>query len=303
MSDMVAARPRLMRLGNQITGIDLSPSGNRVVAEARGELFSIPVKNGETRNLTESTSSRERLPAWSPDGKSIAYFSDAGGENQLYVMPQMGGPAEKLTSAPSLNPVGLSWSPDGKMLSFATRDFCLYVVDVASKKLTKVATNRYAGMIGYDWSPDSKWIAYIDTAINENSRAMLYEVASGKSTPVTDGYYTDTGVAFDTSGKYLYLTSNRTFAPSFGLYEFSLKVTDSERIYAILLSKEMSNPLMPPPDEEPAAPPAPWRTLARPSRLPAAIRTGFARSPRLAAPNRWSANICTAAVGRCRRSP
>jgi tricorn protease len=256
-SDMVAARPQLRKLGNEISAIDLSPSASRVVAEARGEIFSIPVKAGETRNLTQSPGSRERLPAWSPDGQTIAFFSDESGDNQIYTVPQMGGKPTKITDGKALNPLSLTWSNDGKMLAFTTRDFSLYLVDVAAKKLTRVVENRYSGIVQYDFSPDSKWLAYVDAATNMNAKIMLYEIASGKAHQVTDGYYFDSGVAFDTTGKYLFFTSNRTFTPSFGLYEFSLKVEDATRIYVLPLDKELTNPLIPPADEEPEPKPNP----------------------------------------------
>lgn len=255
-SDMVAARPQLRRLGSEISGVEISPSGNRVVVEARGEVFSVPVKNGETRNLTQSADSRERLPAWSPDGKSIAYFGDASGESQLYVIAQMGGKAEQITSVPSLMPVSIQWSPDSKFIVFSTRDYSLYLADLSTKKLTKVVQNQFGGFINYDISPDSKWLAYVDASTNQNARIVMYDIAAAKATPITDGYYFDNGVAFDQSGKYLYFTSNRTFSPSFGLYEFSLKVTDSQRIYVIPLSADAQNPLLAPADEEPESKPA-----------------------------------------------
>lgn len=168
----------------------------------------------------------------------------------------MGGDAVALTSVPSLSPLGLAWAPDSKKIAFLTRDFKLYMVDVESKKLTKVAENRFGGMIPFDWSSDSGWIAFVDSAANENGRVQIYEVATGKTTPVTDGYYLDTGVAFDQSGKYLYVTSNRTFNPTFGLYEFSLKVEEAERVYVLPLTKDLTNPLIPDSDEEPEAKPA-----------------------------------------------
>lgn len=252
-TDHVAARPQLRRLGNQIGALDIAPSGNRVVVEARGEIFSVPAKNGETRNLSRTSGTRERLPSWSPNGETIAYFSDATGENQLYVQPQMGGEATQITNVPSLMPVATAWSPDSKMVAIMTRDFALYIANVEAKTLTLVVRNRFGGFVPFDWSPDSKWIAYTAAGDNQNPRLFLYEVGANKSTPITDGFYFDGGVAFDTTGKYLFFTSNRTFSPTFGLYEFSLKVEDATRIYAIPLSKETTNPLIPPSDEEPPA--------------------------------------------------
>jgi tricorn protease len=247
--DFVARRAQFRKLGGQISSLGLSPSGVRVAVEARGELFSVPAKNGETRNLTSTSKARERFPAWSPDGKSIAYVSDASGETEVYIKPQMGGDAEKLTEAKKAI-VSLTWSPDSKSLLLTTNDVELWILDVSTKKLTKVVKGTL-GLGGGEWSPDSKWIVYTS---NDDERGFgainLYEVATGKATKVSSGQYADGAASFDLNGKYLYFTSERTFAPSFGIYEFSLKVEDASRIYAIPLTKDLTNPLIAAGDEE-----------------------------------------------------
>jgi tricorn protease len=254
-SDFVTARPYLRRLGTEISSISLSPSGNRVAVEARGELFSLPAKAGDTRNFTGTQAARERFPSWSPDGKTIAYVSDASGAYEVYTQPQMGGTPTKLTDA-KLAPSALDWTPDSKLIAISTETNDLYLLDVTTKKLTQVYKSRYGSGANYDVSSDSKWIAYIDQAKNGFGQINLYEIATGKSTQVTDGYYDDTSVSFDTNGKYLYFVSRRTFNPSFGDYEFSLKVEKSQRIYAIPLTKDLANPYITKSDEEPAGQPA-----------------------------------------------
>ncbi len=252
--DFVTRRAALRNLGQSISGASLSPTGARLAVEARGEIFSVPAKNGETRNLTNSTTSRERLPSWSPDGKSIAYISDATGEYEVYLVPQMGGTAEKLTSAKQ--PIdSITWSPDGKKILVETTFQEGWVLDVATKQLTK-AFKAGGGIRNTEWSPDSKWISWVDAGDgNDLSKVELYDVANNKNTPISDGRYGDTSATFDQTGKYLYLVSDRTFTPSFGLFEFSLKVQNAARIYAIPLTKEMASPLVQPSDEEPAEPP------------------------------------------------
>ena len=257
-SDFVTARPYFKRLGTEISSITLSPSGNRIAVEARGELFSVPAKSGETRNFSNTPASRERFPIWSPDGKTIAYASDATGAFEVYSQPQMGGPATKLTDA-KISISGLEWSPDGKLIAISTDVDEMYVLDVATKKVSQVFKSRYGGGVSFDISPDSKWITYIDQAPNGFGQVFLYEVATGKATAITDGRYDDSGPVFDTNGKYIYFVSRRTFNPSFGDYEFSLKVQDSQRIYALPLTKDLVNPYIAKGDEEPAgqAPTAP----------------------------------------------
>lgn len=253
-SDFVTARPYFRRLANEISNITLSPSGNRIAVEARGELFSVPAKSGETRNFTGTQGSRERFPAWSPDGKNIAYVSDATGGYEVYTQPQMGGESTKLTDA-KMAPSGLDWTPDSKLIVITTESNELYLLDVTTKKLTQVFKSKYGGGTPYDVSSDSKWIVYIDQADNSFGQLNLYEIATGKSTKVTDGYYDDSAPTFDLNGKWLYFVSRRTFNPGFGDYEFSLKVQNSQRLYAIPLTKDLTNPYMAKGDEEPAGQP------------------------------------------------
>ncbi len=253
-SDFVASRPYFKRLSPEISSITLSPSGNRIAVEARGELFSVPARSGETRNFTNS-GSRERFPTWSPDGKTIAYVSDATGAFEVYTQPQMGGPATKLTDA-KISVNGLEWSPDGKFIIISTDVDEMYILDVTTKKVSQVFKSRFGGGVSYDISPDSKWVTYIDQAPNGFGQVFLYEVATGKSTAVTDGRYNDSAPVFDGNGKWLYFVSSRTFNPSFGNYEFSLKIEDSQRIYAIPLTKGTANPYIAKGDEEPAGQPA-----------------------------------------------
>ncbi len=254
-SENLAARPEMRSLASQISSISISPSGARVAVEARGEIFSVPAKAGDTRNITNSQGSRERFPTWSPDGKTIAYASDATGNYEVYVQPQLGGTPERLTNA-KLDITGLRYSPDSKIIGITTGAHDLYILDVDSKRLTKVYHADYA-MGGWDWSPDSKWIAYTLAGRNQLNSVYLYEISTGKATQVTDGYFNDSDVAFDQNGKYLYIVSARTFAPTYGLYEFSLKVDDAQNVYVAPLSSDTPNPLVAPDEEEPSQPATP----------------------------------------------
>lgn len=257
LGDMIAARPQLRRLGEQITNLALSPSGLRLAVEARGEIFSVPQKNGETRNITQSPGSKQYAPRWSPDGTTIAYLSDESGEVQLRSVPQMSNASESkvIATDPSHRLVGFRFSPDGKMISYETIDGSLYVMPSSGGAATKILTAKYQ-MGNYDWSPDSKWIAYIDTGANLFGAAYLYEVASKKTYKITDGYYRDDYISFDLGGKYLYLVSSRTFNPTPGDFETIMQMENSQRVYVVPLTKDTANPLLPAADEEPGAQPA-----------------------------------------------
>jgi len=248
-SENLWARPYLRSVGNQISGMSLSPSGVRLAVEARGEIFSLPAKDGDTRNFTGTSGVRERMPEWSPDGKHIAYISDATGHYEVYMRPQMGGEAVQLTTNAKIPIQNMEWSPDGKKILITSSANELWILDVETKKLTSVLKINY-GLGGVDWSPDSKYLAFTDAGANMFGALKIYDLATGKTTQINEGRYDDGAVAWDRNGKYLYFVSTREFSPSFGQYEFSLKVEDSQRVYVIPLQKSDGNPLIADGDEE-----------------------------------------------------
>jgi len=305
LSDKVQAREVLRPLADQINNFTLSPSGNRIVVEARGELFSLPAKNGDTRNMTETTRYREQGAAWSPDGKTIAYISDESGEKQIYTVPQRGGDRKKLATPSNHRIRGFDWSPDSKTISYMTEENDLVLLDVASGKTTVVHRGKYGTIGGYDWSPDSNWIAFIDTLDNLQSATFLYDVKAGKVHQATDGTYNDTGVAFDLNGKYLYIISMRTFSPQGGAFEFQMDMSAGSRVYLIPLTNDLTNPLLPGSDEEPeaaAAPPkpaggdAPKPEEKKPDEKPA-MKIDIAGMTDRAIPLPWPAGSYMAVIG------
>lgn len=250
VAENLFARPYLRSLGDAISSVSISPSGTRVAVEARGELFSVPVKNGDTKNLTETSGARERFPDWSPDGKQVAFVSDKTGNFEVYMKPATGGDAVQLTSQGNLSPDAIEWSPDGKSIMVTDSKSELWVVDVAAKTQKLLLKAKY-GFVSPSWSPDSKWIAVSNAGSNQFGAVSVIEVATGKLTPVQDGRYSDGAVGWDQNGKYLYFASTRSFNPSFGAYEFSLKVEDADRIYVLPLQATTPNPLVEPNDQEP----------------------------------------------------
>lgn len=253
LAENLNARPQLRNVANFSGGATLSPSGARVVVSARGDLFSLPSKKGETRNMTRTSGAREMAPTWSPDGKTIAYLSDQSGEYAIYTQPQLGGAPTQLTTGRDFRPVSMSWTPDAKYLVVTSQDNTLYLLEVATKKTTKIDQSPY-GFGAIDVSANSKWIAYVNANHMSGSQVFIYDIAAGKSTPVTRGFYTDNDVAFDQNNTYLYVSSNRTFRPTPGQFETSLKVEDTTRLYAIPLSPDVDNPFLETNDEEGAAP-------------------------------------------------
>ena len=254
-SDNVPARPTLKRLAAQITDFSLSPSGNRVAVEARGRIFSVPAHTGEIRPIAATDGVRAKQPDWSPDGKTIAYLSDASGEYQVYTSPQMGlAPGQKPRRYPTaldLKLQTIDWTPDSNHLVMTTLDSRLLVLDTESGAVREIA-KADPGIQSYDYSPDSAWIAYVRPETNGFSAVWLYDMKANRSTRVTEGYYRDDLVAFDRSGKYLYLVSARTVNAIPGDFERGLTTFGAQRIYAFLLTKDMKSPFAAEPDEEPA---------------------------------------------------
>ena len=247
--DNLATRPALKNLVPYINDFALSPSGVRVAVSARGEVFSVPAKSGETRNMTNSSGVREKGVDWSPDGKWITYLSDKTGEYELYSQPQGGGEAQMLTDG-SIKVGQYVWSSDSKKIVIFSDRTEVHILDVETKKTTQFEDFQY-GSGGLSFSADGKWIAYSKGHEGGHKALMIYEVATGKKHQVTEGFFDDSDVCFDKNGKWLYFTSSRVFAPTFGHNEFSLKVDDTERLYAIPLKADTPNPFLDKNDEEP----------------------------------------------------
>jgi tricorn protease len=259
--DLPGVRPRVEKVGKKIQNVGLSPTGARVVLEARGEILTVPAEKGDVRNLTGSPGVADRDPAWSPDGKSVAYFSDESGEYELHVRPQTGlGEARKfkLGDAPSFY-YSPRWSPDSKRIAYADKRKNLWYIDLATGKSTKVDTDPLAlgGPPDAAWSPDGAWLAYTRSLKSTVGAVFLYSLETGKSRRVTDGMSDVRAVAFDKGGKYLYFTASTDDGPlHFGsMSSFNRAQTSSA--YLVVLSKDDPSPLLPESDDEKEAPAKP----------------------------------------------
>jgi len=248
--DFASARPALVNVSKFVEGIDLAPDGARATVVARGDVFTVPAKDGAVRNLTQTNGVHERNAVWSPDGKSIAYFSDASGEFEVYVRPQDGkGPAVQLTTNDDTYPSNLMWSPDSKKLLWGDRKQRLRYVDVGTKAVTLVAENPAAPISDTAWSPDSQWIVWVLEANSKPGTAMLYSVADGKSVAATDGWYDVSQTTFSDDGKWLLFASARDFNPIYSDTEWNHAYQNMERVYMVALAKDTPSPFAPKSDE------------------------------------------------------
>ncbi|MDE3084549.1 MAG: PD40 domain-containing protein, partial [Verrucomicrobiota bacterium] len=212
--DFAESRGGLVNVSKFITTVHASPDGKRAVVGARGDVFTVPARNGPTRNLTDTSGAHERDAVWSPDGKWIAYLSDETGENELFLRSQDGRDQPvQLTSGADTYYYAPIWSPDSKKLLWSDRRQRLRLVDVETKAITEVDRATAFEITQYAWSPDSKWIAYARPEDNSLPKIWLYSLDEHKRIEATDGWYAADSPTFSDDGKYLLFASSRDFNP------------------------------------------------------------------------------------------
>jgi tricorn protease len=256
-ADLLELRPRFAEGNNYIRSFDISPTGSRVVFDFRGEIITMPAEKGDPRNITRTTAFHEKYPAWSPDGKSIAYFSDASGEYTLHIKSQDGKGEPKIFK---LNGTGFyaypNWSPDCREIEYSDNGRNLYILDIESGIIKKVDTDEvyfpgaFRKMFG-DWSSDSRWILYTKL-IKTNFRVVyLYSVDQQKSFPVTDGMSDASEPVFDPNGEYIYFFASTDAGPVVNWFDLSnqdMRMTNS--IYLATLRNDIVSPFTKESDEE-----------------------------------------------------
>ena len=248
--DATLTRKHWAAVSGLISSFDLAPDANRAVFTARGDVYTVPAKQGSIRNLTSTPGVREDSAVWSPDGKWIAYVSDRTGEQELYIAPQDGmGQEQRITSDNKMFLLAPVWSPDSRKLLYTDNSVRLFYVDIQTKQPVMIDQGKYDDMHGYNWSPDSQWVAYGKVAENHNSVIYLYSLADHKVTAVTDSATESANPVFDPDGRYLYFFSNRDYNEVLGVYDMEFSNPKGTRVYAVTLRSDLPSPLGPRSDE------------------------------------------------------
>ncbi|PMD99547.1 hypothetical protein BWI97_00925 [Siphonobacter sp. BAB-5405] len=252
--EILALRPTWKNVSNMIRNASLSPSGVRVAIEARGDIYTVPAKKGDWRNLTHSDGTHDRDPIWSPKGDKIAYVSDASGEYQLHLVDQKGEKEPEVISLGEPSFYRLTeFSPDGKKILYQDKKLNLWYMDLSAKKPVKVATDTYGPSTNLEghFSPDGKWIVYSEKQVNYLNTVFLHEIATGKATAITDGKSDAGNAVFSRDGKYVFFTASTntgTTVSGLDMSAYDRRVTSN--MYVVVLNAKDPSPFAPESDEE-----------------------------------------------------
>ncbi len=154
--------------------VSFSPDGQTVVMCTQGnngslEIMTVPITGGDATWLTDNAA-MDFMPAWSPDGKTIAFVSDRDGLQYIYLMDADGANQRRLTTNefPERSP---SWSPDGTQLAFfsGNNDVTnIYVVGSDGAGSLNITGQDSGYNEDPTWSPDGTMIAFWSSRSGDN---------------------------------------------------------------------------------------------------------------------------------------
>lgn len=256
VTDTATLQPRIERASELIQWANISPSGKRALFQVRGEVMTVPAEHGPILNLTQTSGIAERSPAWSPDGKTVAYFSDRTGEYELTIRAADGSGLE--TTLSELGP-GFRyepvWAPDNNKLAFIDQTMTIQVFDIEKRQVSKVSQQKWqfhGGLSSFvmNWSPDSRWLAFAGDQVNRQRGIFIYDSEEEELIQATSGYYDDRAPVFDPEGKQLFYLSGRDLQPSYSDLDTTFIYANSYRIVAVPLAADTPSLMAPRNDSE-----------------------------------------------------
>jgi tricorn protease len=251
VTDKAMLKTKIEPVDKLIQDLSISPDGNRVLIQARGDIFSVPAENGYVKDVTRTSGSAERYPAWSPDGKYIAYWSDQSGEYELWITePDKENSAKKLTNYGAGYRYRPFWSPDSKKIAFIDKAMRIKIFDLTTNQtaeVDKALRYTHGNLAGFtaSWSPDSRWLAYNHDLENQHNAIYIYDYTNKKNNQVTRGFYECNTPVFDNEGKYLYLYTNQSFKPDYSDLDNTFIYSNATQIGVISLKKETPSLMAP----------------------------------------------------------
>jgi len=248
VSDQLAMIPKTETVTGSISNYYISHDAKRVAVEARGEIFSVPTEHGYTANLTQTSGVAERYPAWSPNGKYMAYWSDKSGEYQLVLRNMEDETEETLTHFSEGYRYNIMWSPDSKKIVFIEQDLEIKLLFVDSKEVVVVDSlnsgNHYrTANFSVNWDKNSEWFTWSADCKTQNSVIAVYNIKKREKHILTSGFYDDSNPVFSADGKYLFFTTNRNFSPEYSDFQGTWIYAKSTMLAALPLTKKVKSPL------------------------------------------------------------
>ena len=249
-NDGLAMRPSRIAVGDHIEDFELSPKGERALFVARGDIFTVPIENGPTRNLTRTSGAHDKGARWSPDGRRISFISDLDGEEEIYLVNQDGsGEPEQLTHGGTAMRYAPEWASDGKWLAFGDKSGKLWVLEIEGRKLKEIADEERGQIRDYVWSPRGGHLAFSMSDHSGYRSLYIWSAGDGELHRVTDGTFNESSPAWGPGGDYLYYLSDREYAPQIGNIEWNYLTDRSTGIFALALREDVAHPFPPESDE------------------------------------------------------